>query len=169
MRGWMEEAVEKIDRSVSKLDIAAQESDDILAAMASLGDEDAFERLFIRHRKRIAHLIGRFFSAPEVVEDIAQEVFTKMFFALAGYKPDPEASFAAWLSRISINACYDRLRRDRRRPEDPIASITEQEAARLHAKFNHASASPDAESNVISRDLARKLLANLRPEDRIVI
>src|SRR5262245_45549074 len=169
MRGWMEEAVEKIDRSVSSLDIDTQESDDILAAMASLGDEDAFERLFIRHRKRIAHLIGRFFGSREVVEDVAQEVFTKMFFALPGYKPDPAASFAAWLSRISVNACYDRLRRDRRRPEDPMASITEHEVARLHARLNNASVTQDAESNVITRDLARKLLANLRPEDRIVL
>jgi len=165
----MEETVENIDRSVSRLDIDAQESDDILAAMASLGDEEAFERLFIRHRKRIAHLIGRFFDAPEVVEDIAQEVFMKMFFALPGYKPDPEASFAAWLSRISVNACYDRLRRNRRRREDPIGSITEHDVVRLHARLNSASASPNAESDVISRDLARKLLANLRPEDRIVL
>jgi|SRR5215831_10380177 len=165
----MEETVENIDRSASRLDIDAQESDDILAAMASLGDEEAFERLFIRHRKRIAHLIGRFFGAPEVVEDIAQEVFTKMFFALPGYKPDPEASFAAWLSRISVNACYDRLRRDRRRREDPIGSITEHDVVRLHARLNSASARPNAESDVISRDLARKLLANLRPEDRIVL
>src|SRR5215469_3160606 len=147
----MEESVESIDRSVSRLGIDAQESDDILAAMASLGDEDAFERLFIRHRKRIAHLIGRFFGTPEVVEDIAQEVFTKMFFALPGYKPDPQASFSAWLSRISVNACYDRLRRDRRRPEDPIGSIAEHEVARLHARLNNAPAGPSAESNVISR------------------
>ena len=121
----MEQMVEDLDRSVSNIDIGAQESDDMLAAMAGLGDQDAFERLFIRHSKRIARLIGRFFSAPETVEDIAQEVFTKMFFALPGYKPNPDASFAAWLSRISVNACYDRLRRERRRPEDSIAAISE--------------------------------------------
>src|SRR5262249_16765266 len=165
----MEETMKNIDRSLSRLDIDGKESGDMLAALGSLGDEDAFERLFIRHRKRIGHLIGRFFAAPEAVEDIAQEVFTKMFFALPGYKPDPEASFAAWLSRISINACYDRLRRDRRRPEDPIGSIAGHEVARIHGGINNASARADAESDVISRDLASKLLANLRPEDRIVL
>jgi RNA polymerase sigma-70 factor (ECF subfamily) len=165
----MEQMVEDLDRSVSNIDIGAQESDDMLAAMAGLGDQDAFERLFIRHSKRIARLIGRFFSAPETVEDIAQEVFTKMFFALPGYKPNPDASFAAWLSRISVNACYDRLRRERRRPEDSIAAISEHEAARLHARLNHSHESRDAETEVISRDLAAKLLANLSPEDRIVL
>jgi RNA polymerase sigma-70 factor (ECF subfamily) len=165
----MEQTVDNLDRSASELDIGAQESDDMLAAMAGMGDDDAFERLFIRHRKRVARLIGRFFSSPEAVEDVAQEVFAKMFFALPAYKPDPAASFAAWLSRISINACYDRLRRDRRRPEDSIATISEHEAARLHARLNHRSDLVDAESEAISRDLAQKLLANLRPEDRIVI
>jgi RNA polymerase sigma-70 factor (ECF subfamily) len=165
----MEVMVGDLDRSVPKVDIVAQESDDLLAAMAGLGDEDAFERLFIRHSKRIARLIGRFFSAPETVEDVAQEVFTKMFFALAGYKPDPDASFAAWLSRISVNACYDRLRRERRRPEDPLAGISEKEAARLYARLNHSNEGRDAEAEVISRDLAEKLLANLGPEDRIVL
>jgi RNA polymerase sigma factor (sigma-70 family) len=165
----MEEAVENFDCSVAKLDIEPQESDDLLAAMASVGDEAAFERLFVRHRKRVARLIGRFFSVPEAVEDIAQEVFAKMFFALPSYRPDPAASFAAWLSRIAVNACYDRLRRERRRPEDSIARITEQEASRLHARLNHSAAAGDAESELISRDLATKLLANLRAEDRIVI
>src|SRR5215831_9590267 len=164
----MEETVENLDCTVPERDIAAQESDDMLAAMSSLGDQEAFERLFIRHRKRIARLIGRFFSTPEAVEDIAQEVFTKVFFALPGYKPDPAASFSAWLSRITINTCYDRLRRDRRRPEDSIASISELEAARLHGRLSNTCGS-NAESMLISRDLAKKLLANLRPEDRIVI
>jgi RNA polymerase sigma factor (sigma-70 family) len=165
----MQETVENFDSSASNLDIGAHESDDILAALASIGDEEAFERLFVRHRRRVARLIGRFFSAPEAVEDVAQEVFSKMFFALPDYKPDPAASFSAWLSRITFNSCYDRLRRERRRPEDPIANITEQEASRLHARLNHSSRRLDAETEVIARDLAEKLLANLRAEDRIVI
>ena len=165
----MEETVEKLDQPLSGVELATQESDDVLAALASVGDQDAFERLFIRHRKRIGRLISRFFSTPEAVEDVAQDVFTKMFFALPGYKPDPAASFSAWLSRITINACYDRLRRDRRRPEDPIGSLSEQQAAGLNARLNQGARGLDAESQVISRDLARKLLANLRPEDRIVV
>jgi len=165
----MEETVEKLDRPISDVDISAHDSDDLLAAMAGLGDEAAFERLFTRHGKRVARLIGRFFSSAEVVEDIAQEVFTKMFFALPNYKPDPAASFAAWLGRITVNTCYDRLRRNRRRPEDQITTITGKEAARLHARLNHSGETASAESRLISRDLAAKLLANLREEDRIVI
>jgi RNA polymerase sigma-70 factor (ECF subfamily) len=165
----MEEAVENVDCSVPKLDVEIQESDDQLAGMASLGDESAFERLFLRHRIRVARLIGRFFSSPEAVEDIAQEVFAKVFFALPSYKPDPAASLAAWISRIAINACYDRLRRERRRPEDWLGCVTEQEASRLRARLNHSAAAGNAESELILRDLAAKLLANLRAEDRMVI
>jgi RNA polymerase sigma-70 factor (ECF subfamily) len=165
----MEQAMENVDSSVAKLDIEVHESDDVLAAMAALGDEAAFERLFVRHRTRVARLIGRFFSVPEAVEDLAQEVFAKVFFALSSYKPDPSASFSAWLSRIAINACYDRLRRDRRRPEDSIGAITEEEAARLSGRLNHSAAAGNAERELISRDLASKLMANLRAEDRIII
>src|SRR5262245_36109246 len=95
----------------------ASPSDDLLAQAARLGDDAAFEQIFERHRRRIARVVGRFFSRRERVEEILQDTFAKAYFALEDYSPQPGSSFAAWLTRIAVNCSYDELRRARRRPE----------------------------------------------------
>ena len=149
--------------SRSTLDVA----DETLAEAARAGDDQAFEEIFERHRRRVARLAGRFFNRPESVEEILQEVFTKVYFNLDAYSPDRGHSFAAWLSRVTINACYDELRRARRRPESSISDITADELDWLNVQQQGKRS--NAESVLISRDLANKLLARLSADDRLVL
>ncbi|HEX8090196.1 MAG TPA: sigma-70 family RNA polymerase sigma factor, partial [Blastocatellia bacterium] len=151
------------------LRVAEEATDESIVAAICAGDESAFEQLFERHRRRVARLVGRFFNRPERVEEIVQEVFTKVYFALNDYSPERGTSFAAWLSRVTINACYDELRRARRRPESSISDITDDEAAWLNSRAHAGAAGGDAESIMVSRDLACKLLARLGAEDRLVL
>ena len=53
-------------------------------------------------------------SRREQVEDVMQESFSKAYFALGDYQGGYDASFAAWLTRITVHTCYDELRRQRR-------------------------------------------------------
>ncbi|HEX8502190.1 MAG TPA: sigma-70 family RNA polymerase sigma factor [Pyrinomonadaceae bacterium] len=140
--------------------------DSELAARARDGDEPAFEELFLRHRRRVALIASRFFRERQQVEEVVQESFAKAFFALGEFTNRRDASFAAWLARISFNACYDELRRQKRRPEGALSELTEEETARLRERLH---SSPDAEGQAVSRDLAAKLLARLSPEDRLVL
>lgn len=133
------------------------------------GDETAFEELFHRHRRRVALIAGRFFRQREQIEEIVQETFTKAYFALDSFTGHGELSFATWLARIAFNFCYDELRRLKRRPESVAADLTAEDAAWLKENLSDKSARGDAESAVVSRDLARKLLARLSPEDRLVL
>jgi RNA polymerase sigma-70 factor (ECF subfamily) len=135
-----------------------------LAARARDGDESAFEELFLRHRRRVALIAARFFRDRHRVEEVVQESFTKAFFALGEFTGRRDASFAAWLARISFNACYDELRRQKRRPEGALEDLTDEEAERLRGRLRG-----DAETRAVSRDLAAKLLARLSPEDRLVL
>lgn len=144
-------------------------TDESLVETARAGDDSAFEVIFDRHRRRIARLVGRFFNRPERVEEILQDVFTKVYFALDDYSPDRGRSFGAWLSRIAINSCYDELRRARRRPESSISEITDDEIGWLNSRAKDSSSSSNAEAAVISRDLANKLLARLSADDRLVL
>ncbi|HEY6328173.1 MAG TPA: sigma-70 family RNA polymerase sigma factor [Blastocatellia bacterium] len=166
----MDEAIDPTDLAVA-LDQGEdlRVSDDRLAAAAALGDELAFEQLFIRHRYRVARLASRFFNRVERMEDIVQEVFTKIYLGLPDYSPNRGASFVAWMSRITINACYDHLRHDQRRPENAIDSVTEEDVVRLRARLLASPASADSEAELISRDLAEKLLAHLAPDDRVIL
>ena len=144
-------------------------TDEALVEAIRSGDDDAFEELFIRHRRRVARIIGRFFNRPERVDEIIQEVFAKVYFALGDYSVDRGKSFGAWVSRVTINACYDELRRARSRPESSISDITDDEASWLNSRLSSEGKGGDAESTVISRDLATKLLGRLSAEDRMVL
>jgi RNA polymerase sigma-70 factor, ECF subfamily len=137
-----------------------------LAARARDGDEPAFEELFLRHRRRVALIASRFFRERHQIEEVVQESFAKAFFALGEFTNRRDASFAAWLARISFNACYDELRRQKRRPEGALSELTEEEAVSLRGRLRGGG---DAESRAVSRDLAAKLLARLSPEDRLVL
>jgi RNA polymerase sigma-70 factor (ECF subfamily) len=137
-----------------------------LAARARDGDEPAFEELFVRHRRRVALIASRFFRERHQIEEVVQESFTKAFFALGEFTNRRDASFAAWLARISFNACYDELRRQKRRPEGALSELTEEETASLRGRLR---GERDAESEAVSRDLAAKLLARLSPEYRLVL
>ena len=167
-----------MDETACNVDLATVEpfvqtpieaTDESLVDAVRGGDDLAFEQIFERHRRRVGRMVGRFFNRPERVEEILQDVFTKVYFGLGAYSSERGSSFAAWLSRVAINSCYDELRRARRRPESSISDITSDEVVWLNSQMRPQSASRDAESTVISRDLANKLLARLSVEDRLVL
>ena len=150
---------------------AADEPSDaeLVARAGDAGDEAAFEELFNRHRRRVALIAGRFFRQREQIEDVVQESFTKAYFALPVFNNSQEGSFAAWLARIAFNACYDELRRIKRRPESSISDVSLEEAAWLKEQLSADAGAYDVESTAVARDLAGKLLSRLSPEDRLVL
>jgi RNA polymerase sigma-70 factor (ECF subfamily) len=164
----MEEAADNFDLAMVE-HCQRDQTDESLAASLRAGEQPAFEQLFVRHRRRVARIAGRFFNRPERIEEIIQDVFTKVYFSINDYSPDRGPSFAAWLSRIAINSCYDELRRARRRPENSISEITDDEARWLNTQFRMESSAQNAESRAISRDLADKLLARINADDRLVL
>ena len=167
----MNEACENFDPAAVEalLSATAESTDESLIAAIRAGDEAAFEQLFNRHRRKVARLVGRFFNRPERVEEILQDIFAKIYFALGDYSKERGAGFAAWLARVAVNACYDELRRARRRPESAIGDLTGDETAWLNTQLRARVTGRDAESATISRDLANKLLARLGADDRLVL
>ena len=151
------------------MNTAHELTDETLVKAVRAGDEAAFEQLFERHRGRVARIASRFFPRREQIEEIVQESFTKAYFALGAHAGAHAASFAAWLAQITVNVCYDELRRQKRRPEDSTGKLTQEESAQLVAHLRARGADGDVESAAISRDLAAKLLARLSPEDRLVL
>jgi RNA polymerase sigma-70 factor (ECF subfamily) len=145
----------------------AEWTDDALVAAAGAGDETAFEQLFERHRRQVARIAGRFFSQREQIEEIIQDSFTKAYFALKTYHGTHEASFRAWLTQITVNTCYDQLRRTRRRPEYTVEDFNDDEAHEFSGQLRGAAS--DVESAIVSRDLAVKLLTRLSADDRLVL
>ena len=151
-------------------DVAVVEPTDVeLVAGVCAGDDGAFEELFNRHRRRVALIASRFFRQREQMEDVVQEAFTKAYFALPDFNNGQEASFAAWLARIAFNACYDELRRIKRRPESALSNVSEDESLWLKEQFSTEASGGDIENATVVRDLASKLLSRLSSEDRLVL
>jgi RNA polymerase sigma-70 factor, ECF subfamily len=146
-----------------------QPADDELVAAARGGNQAAFTQLFERYRQLVSRLGYRFFTRREQVEEIVQESFIKIYFALEDYQGGNDKSFVSWLTRITVRTCYDELRRQQRRSESSIGDLTEDESAYINERLRDWSTGGNIEGAAVSRDLANKLLSRLRPEDRIVV
>ena len=140
-----------------------------LVSATRAGDETAFRELFERYRRLVARLASRYFAHREQIEEIVQVTFTEIWRSLDSYETRGERSFPAWLSRITINSCYDELRRIGRRKEDFFSQLSDEELGELKEFWQGSCVSNHAERAAISRDLAHKLLARLDPEDQLVL
>ena len=147
----------------------AELTDDRLVELTLQGDDHAFEQLTIRYRRRVFAIARHFFRQPETVEDIAQETFTKAYFALQSYQRG--ASLEYWLARIAVNNCYDELRRRKSRGELTVSDLTEDEVDWIDNKLAQVSMNHHIQigEREIASEITRKLLEKLSPEDRTVL
>ena len=93
-----------------------------LVARVANGDRTAARAIMARHLPKILNLGRRMLNDHAEAEDVAQDVFTRVWTHAARWQPG-QAKFETWLHRVAINLCYDRLRRrptveHRRRPRD---------------------------------------------------
>lgn len=159
--------VQAVNPTAVTADAPAWTTDDELVRLALAGDETAFAAIFERYRKLVVHLVGRFFRRREEIEDVTQQAFTKIYCALKDYRGGREKSFAAWASRLTINACYDELRRQGRRAENLFSQFTDEEREYFEKLATEKSA--DAEKSLVARDLAEKILAHLDAKERLAL
>ena len=84
--------------------------DPALVARFQRGDEDAFDLLVERHRRRVYSLACRL-ASPAEADDLAQEIFIAAYRALPSFRGD--ASFSTWIYRIAVHICSHHLRKRR--------------------------------------------------------
>jgi len=132
------------------------------------GEPGAFEELIKRFERRVFGLIYQIVRSANEVEDIAQEVFTKLFFSLPQFRLD--ASFEAWLYRITVNQCCDYLRKRRRTPYLNESELSTEEAGYFE-QVGSFSQGPgmDISRELEMRETAANLLSALRPSERSLL
>ena len=160
-------SIQNVNLTAVKVNAPSEVTDDELVRLAIAGDETAFACIFERYRKLVIHLVSRFFRRREEVEDIVQQAFTKIYFSLKDFRGGHEKSFSSWLSRLTVNACYDELRRRGRRSENLFSDFTDEEQAYFQQVANENAA--DAEKSLVARDLAEKILSHLDAKDRLAL
>jgi RNA polymerase sigma-70 factor (ECF subfamily) len=130
------------------------------------GDEAAFNQVVQAYRKRILGTIARLIGRPEDVEDVGQEVFLRLYFSLEQLRT-PEV-FEPWLYRLTVNAAYDYLRKQRRRQESRMADLSEQQVMLADAAAGGRLSETEAQKTKV-RELVQSLLEKVSEEDRILL
>jgi len=87
---------------------------------ARQGDLDAFNRLVLAYQDLVYNQAFRVLNDPQAADDATQEAFISAFKNLRSFRG---GSFRAWLLRIVTNACYDELRRRKRKPTTSLEPL----------------------------------------------
>ena len=93
------------------------DADALLVERVKLGDVRAFEMLVVKYQRRVERLIGRMVRDVDLVQDIAQETFIRVYRALPQFRGD--SAFYTWLYRIAVNTAKKALMDMKR---DPLVS-----------------------------------------------
>jgi RNA polymerase sigma-70 factor (ECF subfamily) len=128
-----------------------------LIQAAQRGDLNAFNELVLHYQSQVYNLAYRIMGEGDSAADATQEAFISAYRALGGYRG---GSFRAWLMRIVTNACYDELRRRKRRPASSLEALYVTDAAPEAEYFVNGGERPEAYAQ--RQDLNRALHAGLQ-------
>jgi RNA polymerase sigma-70 factor (ECF subfamily) len=134
---------------------------------AQQGDKEAFEILVRRHQGRVFAVAGGILKNREDVEDISQQVFLKAYFSLKRF--DQRAAFSTWLYKITVNECWDLLRKKKVRPLTYESELTEQQAQTYMAKEQCNENAPDVVDGLDARQQLQHWLNCLDERDRTLL
>lgn len=92
-----------------------------LIRSAQKGDLDSFNDLVLAYQESIFNTAFRIMGDEDLAADATQEAFISAFRNMGSFRG---GSFRSWLMRTVTNACYDELRRQKRRPTTPLEPVT---------------------------------------------
>jgi RNA polymerase sigma-70 factor (ECF subfamily) len=145
-------------------------ADDIsLVRAAQNGDLDAFNKLVLTHEELAYNLAVRILNDEAAAEDATQLAFISAFRSLKGYRG---GSVRAWLLRMVTNACYDELRRRKRRPTTPLEPESRDDQEEVESPQWLADDAPSPEESFDQVELEQAIqhcLEDLPCDFRIVV
>jgi len=147
--------------------VTRAEEDRELVRRAQKDDKQAFEVLVQRHQSRVFAVAGGILRNREDVEDIAQQVFLKAYFSIKRF--DQRAAFSTWLYKITVNECWDLLRKRKVRPLVVEAELSEEQAQIYQASSEQSDGRPDTSEQLAARQQVEDLMSCLDERDRTML
>jgi RNA polymerase sigma-70 factor (ECF subfamily) len=141
--------------------------DQELVRKAQKGNKEAFEELILRHQHRVFAVARGILKRQEDVEDISQQVFVKAYFSLKRF--DQRAAFTTWLYKITVNECWDLLRKKKVRPLVFEAELSEEQGRQYASSENQTNDVPDVSDKLAARERVEQLLGYLEERDRLML
>jgi RNA polymerase sigma-70 factor (ECF subfamily) len=147
--------------------LAGSTDDRELVRRAQREDKEAFEELIRRHQNRVFAVAGGILRRREDVEDISQQVFVKAYFSLKKF--DQRAAFSTWLYKITVNECWDLLRKKKVRPLVYEADLSEEQARQVASSELGTDPRPDVSDRLEAKEQVELLLDGLDERDRVML
>jgi len=138
-----------------------------LVRRAQTGDQTAFKELVERYQSKVFSIIHGIVRQRNDVEDIAQQVFTKVYFSLGNF--DFRSSLVTWIYKITVNECFDYLRKKKVRKLVYESDLSEDEVRRVENSEPAMDRHQPADQALASRDYMIKLLSRVSEEERSLL
>jgi RNA polymerase sigma-70 factor, ECF subfamily len=144
------------------------EEDQKLVARSQEGDQSAFEELVRKYQQAVLNLAYHYVGRRDEIEDIAQKIFSKVYFSLPKF--DIRRPFFPWLYRIAINQCYDELRRAKRQRTRTFSELSLEETSSIERLISQHETMPAVnEDRLEMHALLHKMMDQLPTHQKMAI
>lgn len=135
-------------------------TDEQIIKLVKQGQTEKFSLLVERYQQKIYGLCSRILGHPQDGEDVAQEVFIKVYNKLDTF--NFTAKFSTWLYRIGVNTCYDYLRRNKDKKGEVELEHLEAKDEGPEEKFQQKEKMLEIDRAVRSLGREQQVILNLR-------
>lgn len=134
---------------------------------AQAGEESAFQEIVEKYQSKVFSIIHGIVRQRNDVEDIAQQVFSKVYFSIKNF--DFRSSLITWIYKITVNECFDYLRKKKVRKLVYESDMSEDESRRVENTEPATDRAPRTDQVLASQDYVVKLLAKVSEEERTLL
>ncbi len=159
-------AVGERTRAKPRVDHKTSEESDLVRRVQAR-DEIAFREIIERHQAKVFSIIYGILRNRNDAEDIAQQVFAKIYFSIRNF--DFRSSLLTWIYKITVNECYDYLRKKRVRKLVYESDFSPEEAKRLETSEPAVDPGAPVDRQLAQHDFVVKLLSKVSEQDRTLI
>ena len=138
-----------------------------LIRRAKAGEEAAFREIVEKYQSKVFSIIHGIVRQRNDVEDIAQQVFAKVYLSIRSF--DFRSSLITWIYKITVNECFDYLRKKKVRKLVYESDLSEDEVRRVENADPAIDRQPSADVNLARRDYVAKLLSRVSEEERMLL
>jgi RNA polymerase sigma-70 factor (ECF subfamily) len=135
-----------------------------LVRRAQSGDEAAFREIVERYQSKVFSIIHGIVRQRNDVEDIAQQVFAKVYFSIRNF--DFRSSLLTWIYKITVNECFDYLRKKKVRKLVYESDMSEDEVRRVENTEPAVDRAVRTDTTLARRDYVVKLLDKVSDEEK---
>jgi RNA polymerase sigma-70 factor (ECF subfamily) len=133
-----------------------------LVRRAQAGEEAAFREIVEKYQSKVFSIIHGIVRQRNDVEDIAQQVFAKVYVSI-------RSSLITWIYKITVNECFDYLRKKKVRKLVYESDLSEDEVRRVENTEPPVDRQPSADTTLARRDYVLKLLSRVSEEERMLL